>query len=203
MTKCEAYWRIIGEFREGKRFVEIDNKKLTGFEGFRAWCGKGYMQARRDWNTYETLLLFSKKLNIPPCEVLTSVKLTEKGLMPLVNIRKYVGKHKTLPDDIQNKIIDALIPKLLTRRLKPGEIRAIVRQYLPARRHYKPRKVVIKEVNFDRVESLNILLQMLGLLKQLKLPESYAHYIKQIKSSIDKLLDVLEKKKWKNAKSVN
>lgn len=212
MTKCLAFWRIIGLFKEGKFHVELpDGTKATGFKGFQEWCGgRSYKQAKREWNTYETLELLGKKLNIEPCAVLSELGLTAKGLEPLVSLRavkkKGVRGQISFPSDIQEKAINKLLPRLLTRKVKPQEIKEIVQEFKPgARKTYRKQKaeapapVIEKErneVTMDKEHKkilLNSVIEILGIVNSLKFyPSPYAEHIQGIKDLTEKLLDLLE-----------
>jgi len=224
MTKCQAFWRIIGLFKEGKMHVKLpDGKKITGFKGFKEWCGgKSYSQAMREWNTFETLELLGKKLGIEPCTVLSALNLTTKSLEPLIALRKVTtlrnasrkGKgalagSQSVPSDIQEKAIDKIIPRLLTKKMKSQEIREAIQEFKPTRERYektikekeKPVQIQEAEGKFDSKSLLNSSLEILGILNlyieagRCILPEPYSEIVLNIKDQISKLLDLLEEAK--------
>lgn len=103
ITKCLQFWKKVAEFKE-----------KNDFDGFREWCGfKSYEQARRDWNAMDTFLLLARKLGKDVCEVVSSEKLNENALIPIIHLRKYIGKDETVIDPIQEKAIEILLPKIL------------------------------------------------------------------------------------------
>ena len=198
MTKCEMYWKIIGEFKAGTRFVEFEGKKLTGFEGFRHWCGgKSYAQLRNDWNTYETLELLGKKLGIQPCEVMGKLLLSESTLKSLVSMRKYVGKNATAPDEVQEQIINKLIPKLLTRRIKPKEVREVVKKYqLKEKVRKKYAQVPVETTEVVEYDILSNVLKIMSLLPSPlvnTIPKPINALFLEIKDRCNAILDLVEK----------
>jgi len=102
MTKCVLFWKKVQEFKEN-----------DDFEGFREWCEyKSYEQARLDWNTIDTLFIIARKLERELCEVLSSYKLSENALFPIISERIYASKDETKPSPIQEKAIEILLPKI-------------------------------------------------------------------------------------------
>lgn len=58
------------------------------------------------------MMLIAKKVGSDVCEVVSSYKLSEEALKPIIHQRQYVGKDETIPSPIQEKAIDILLPKI-------------------------------------------------------------------------------------------
>lgn len=108
MTKCPAFWRKVKEFKD-----------KNDFDGFCQWCGsKSYTQLRRDWNTAETFGIIAEKSGKPFEEICSFAQLTENALTPIIQQRNDLpsgqkGARITVPNPIQEKAIELIMPKLL------------------------------------------------------------------------------------------
>jgi len=109
MTKCEAWWRIIEKYKNGSMTGKKDD-----FDAFKdnACKGKGIKAARQDWYTYDVFKKIADRLKISPCEVPTTVGISQGDVRPIIWMREHSGKAgKTLtkPKKEQDKAIDYIV----------------------------------------------------------------------------------------------
>lgn len=182
MTKCRGYWKIVGEFKKGIRHMrDEEGNPVSGIEGLQRFCGeKGYGACAYDFRTYDTLELIGEKLGIAPEDVLRTLNLTAEAIKPLAQLRKYEKKHKTIPSELQEEALKIIMPQLISRDIKPSDIKRAVNQikkparrkkYIPEPRKFKELETSSLEIDVspeDLSELKKVLYEFLAFLKELK-----------------------------------
>jgi len=113
--------------------------------------------------------------------------------MPLISLRTYIAKDKTAPSNLQEKVIDILLPKLKAKTVTANDVKATVRALAPARKQYKIKKKETRIKEISKQECLNDVFIMLNSAnKYINFTGKIGEWFKEIIKLLNNILIELE-----------